>query len=132
MPRQNWSREQDLAVLYGNLTHGRGFDRHPDIARLAAAMGRSVNSVTMRKRNFDSLDPAIPGAGLKNFAQLTREIWDEYVAEPERVIAVAKRAYENILRYFDGIRSQIKFGHIGAGNSQSGSQNRIAGRDINR
>ena len=99
MSRRNWSREQDLAVLYGKLMHGRGFDRHPDVARLAAAMGRSVNSLTMRKRNFDSLDPAIPGAGLKNFAQLTRGIWDEYVAEPERVIAEAKRAYENILRH---------------------------------
>ena len=33
---------------------------------------------------------------------------------------------------FDGIRSKIKFGHIGAGNSQSGSQNQIAGGDINR
>ena len=33
---------------------------------------------------------------------------------------------------FDGIRSKIKFGHIGAGNSQSGSRNKIAGRDINR
>ena len=35
-------------------------------------------------------------------------------------------------RIFDGIRSKIKFGHIGAGNSQSGSRNQIAGRDINR
>ena len=97
MSHHNWSREQDLAVLYGKLTHGRGFDRHPDVAKLAAAMGRSVNSITMRKRNFDSLDPAIPGAGLKNFAQLTREIWNEYVAQPERVIAEAKRAYGNIV-----------------------------------
>ena len=99
MSHHNWSREQDLAVLYGKLTHGRGFDRHPAVARLAAEMGRSVNSLTMRKRNFDSLDPAVPGTGLKNFAQLTRQVWNEYVAEPERVIAEAKRAYGNILRH---------------------------------
>ena len=97
MSHHNWSREQDLAVLYGKLTHGRGFDRHPDVAKLAATMGRSVNSITMRKRNFDSLDPAVPGAGLRNVAKLTRDIWDEYTAEPERVTARAKLAYENIL-----------------------------------
>ena len=97
MSHHNWSREQDLEVLYARLTHGRGFDRHPDIAKLAGAMGRSVNSITMRKRNFDSLDPAVPGTGLRNAAQLTREIWDEYVAEPERVVAAAKQVYENIV-----------------------------------
>ena len=35
-------------------------------------------------------------------------------------------------RILDGIRSKVKFGHIGAGNSQSGSRNQIAGGDINR
>ena len=96
MKHQRWTREQDLAVLHGKLSHHHGFDNHPDTVRLAANMGRSLYSLTMRKRNFDWLDPLV-GTGLSNAARLTHMIWDEYDADPDRLMAEARRAYLEIL-----------------------------------
>ena len=55
MPRNYWTYEQDLAVLYSKITYGRDFKRHPDIQRLADAMGRTHAALCMRKGNFYSL-----------------------------------------------------------------------------
>ena len=99
MPQQRWTREQDLAVLFLRLENkNRLRQSHPDVARLARAMHRTVASIWMRKGNFDSLDPSVPGSGLSNAAQLTVDIWAEYLKDPERIYAEARRAYSDILR----------------------------------
>ena len=54
MPRNYWTYEQDLAVLYGKIKHGRDFRGHPDVQRLSNAMGRTHAALCMRKGNFDS------------------------------------------------------------------------------
>ena len=98
MVYQPWTREQDLAVLYAKLEYGlQRFRIHPDIPRLAAAMVRTEASVVMRMGNFDSLDSSAATAGLAHAANLTREVWDEYVYDPERVFAEAQEAYQNLL-----------------------------------
>ena len=98
MPRQSWTREQDMAVLYLKLEHkGRLTQAHPDIERLAKATNRKESSIWMRKGNFDSLDPSILGVGLNHPAKLTIAIWDEYEKDPERVLAEARRAYLNLV-----------------------------------
>ena len=97
MPRNYWTCEQDLAVLYGKLTHGGGFDRHPDTERLAEAMGRTLNALQMRKRNFDALDCSVPGVGLWKAAGLTKRLWEAYRDNPEEVTAKAQAAYTRIL-----------------------------------
>ena len=99
MPVQRWTRQQDLAVLFLRLENkGRLTLSHPDVARLAEAMGRTVDSIWMRKGNFDSLDDSVLGSGLSNSAQLTKDIWAEYRQDPERIHAEARRAYSDILR----------------------------------
>ena len=50
MARRNWTREEDLAVLYAKLTHGNAFRLHPDLRNLSLAMGRSTSSLLMRKQ----------------------------------------------------------------------------------
>ncbi len=97
MVRRNWTREQDLAVLYAKLTHGDAFRRHADLGHLAAAMGRSTASLLMRKANFDSLDPASPSSGLGNAANLTKDIWNEYQKNPVEVTVAARLAYLKVL-----------------------------------
>ena len=98
MAYQTWTREQDLAVLYAKLEYGlQRFRTHPDNERLAAAMGRTKASVVMRIGNFDSLDQSAPTGGLPNAASLTREIWEEYVHNPEQVFMEAREAYHNLL-----------------------------------
>ena len=99
MPLKRWTREQDLAVLYVKVEY-RGLltSTHPAIGMLAKVMKRTAASVLMRKGNFDSLDPSVPGAGLNHAAKLTADIWAEYAREPERVYAEARRAYLNLKR----------------------------------
>ena len=92
-PGRRWTREEDLAVLYGRhirLEHYTGF------AKLAEAMGRTRASVWMRKGNFDSLDPSVPGEGLKNAAKLTQQVWAEYQRDPQRVLRQAREAFEKL------------------------------------
>ena len=91
MPQQRWTREQDLAVLYLKLEHReRLTPRHPAIGTLAESMNRTEASIWMRKCNFDSLDPAVSGAGLNHPAKQTVDIWAEYERDPERVRAEAR------------------------------------------
>ena len=59
-------------------------------------MNRTEASIWIRKGNFDSLDPLVPGVGLDHPAKLTVDIWDEYERSPERVMAEARRAYLNL------------------------------------
>ena len=97
MVRHNWTREEDLAVLYAKLTHGNAFRLHPDLLNLSVAMGRSTSSLLMRKANFDSLDPSVPSSGLSNAAKLTREVWDEYQKRPVQIATEAHRVYLKLL-----------------------------------
>lgn len=94
MPHQKWTREQDLAILYLKLEYaGRLTPSHPGVLRLAKAMRRTEASIWMRKGNFDSLDPSVPGSGLNHPAKLTVSIWAEYEKNPDGVLAEARRAY---------------------------------------
>ena len=97
MPHNYWTHEQDLAVLYGKITHGRDFNRHPDIRRLADAMGRTHAALRMRKGNFDSLDSSVEGLGLTGAAGLTHRVWGEYMENPDETMAKARAAYTRLL-----------------------------------
>lgn len=99
MPRRNWTREQDLAVLYLKVEIGKSglTQKHPSIGKLAEAMGRTEASIWMRKGNFDSLDDSVPVKGLGNAAPLTRNVWEEYESNTERILAEARNAYSNLV-----------------------------------
>ena len=80
--------------MYVKLEHkGQLTSRHPAIGMIAKAMNRTEASIWMRKGNFDSLDPSIPGAGLNHPAKLTKGIWAEYEEAPKRLFAEARRDY---------------------------------------
>ena len=90
MPQQDWTREQQLAVLYLKFTCK---DReHPKIAALSKAIGRKQGALKVIAGKFDFLDQEIDG-GIPNPAQLTRKIWAEYESDPERVLSEAFLAY---------------------------------------
>ena len=96
MRGRRWTREEDLAVLY---VRHRGLGRFdPAIAELAGAMERTEASIWMRKGNFDSLDPSVPGVGLRSAARLTKRVWSEYQQDPQRVLAEARDAFQGFLK----------------------------------
>lgn len=85
-----WSRDQlKLAFyLYCQLPFGKLHSKNPDIAALAARIGRTPSAVAMKLSNFASLDPSITGSGRKGLegaSQLDREVWDEFNADWERL-----------------------------------------------
>ena len=99
MAGQRWTREQTLADLYLKLEHkGRLTPTNPDVGNLAKAIPQNENAIVMLKRNFDSLDPSVPGVGLPKASKLTKDIWAEYERDPERVLAEAHRAYLNLVQ----------------------------------
>jgi hypothetical protein len=99
MPRQSWTREQDLAVLYLKVAIGKNVltQKHPDIFKIAQAMGRTDAAIWMRKLNFDYLDPSVSG-GYSNAAKQTERIWDEYQFNPDSTLAKARKAYLNLVQ----------------------------------
>lgn len=65
--RRAWTREDTLLVLhlYWRIPFGQQHARNARVIDLAAAMGRSSNSVAMKLNNFTSLDPAERARGVK-------------------------------------------------------------------
>jgi 5-methylcytosine-specific restriction enzyme A len=57
---------------------------------------RNPNGVSMKLGNFLSLDPDYPGAGLTRGGRLEREVWDEFITDPERLERTAKAIREGI------------------------------------
>ena len=99
MPRNPWTCEQDLAVLFVKIKHKEQLKQsHPAIAMLAKAMKRTVAAIWMRKGNFDFLDPCVLGKGLENVAKQTACVWDKYLRDPEGTLDAARRAYLNLKR----------------------------------
>ena len=98
MPRQNWTREQQLAVLYLKITCKDW--GHPNIAALSKAVGRKQGALKVIAGKFDFLDPEIDG-GIPNPGQLTREIWADYESDPERVLPEAYLAYIRLVASAD-------------------------------
>lgn len=97
MPRQRWTREETLAVLYLKLEHqGRLAPMNPDVRKLAENIPHNEDAIVMLKRNFDSLDPSV-GVALSKAAQLTKSIWAEYERDPERVLGEARGAYLSLM-----------------------------------
>lgn len=98
--RRPWTREEDLAVFYLQRLKAENRLKHAHIEDLAASTGRTEASIRMRIGNFDALDPSVPSKGLSNAARLTREIWSEYVCDPEQICADAFRAYSGLIYRF--------------------------------
>ena len=87
-----------MAVLYLKVEyHGQLTQGHPAVNALADATNRTLASIWMRKGNFDSLDPSVPGVGLRGAAKLTVSIWAEYELHPEQILSEARRAYFSIV-----------------------------------
>ena len=73
MPRQSWTREQELAVLHLKVEIGKNglTQKNPDIFKIAQAMGRTEAAIWMRKLNFDYLDPSVSGKDIAIGAKQT-------------------------------------------------------------
>lgn len=99
---QRWTREQTIIAfnLYCKIPFNRVTSSHPEIIKVAQAIGRSVNSVKMKIGNFGSFDPELKKrgiVGLANASKLDEVIWNEFnnnwddlVFESEKILSHAE------------------------------------------
>jgi putative restriction endonuclease len=90
MARNPWTREETLAALnlYCRTPFGRLHARNPDIAALAAAIGRTPDAVAMKCCNLASLDPALRARGIRGLtkaSQLDVAVWNEFHNDAEGI-----------------------------------------------
>ncbi len=88
-PRMNWTRQQLLVAfaMYCRIPFTRINSRHPDIIRVAAAIGRTSAALSMKMDNIASLDPAVTSQGHKGLRAASandRAMWEEMTSDWER------------------------------------------------
>lgn len=93
-----WTRDQSLAVfrLYCRTPFGKLHRLNPDIIQLAKIIGRTPDATAMKACNFASLDPQQKARGIKalgNVSQRDRQLWADFLENPEAFAADAETAY---------------------------------------
>lgn len=93
--RKGWTREELILAMnlycklpFGQLRHG-----NPEVIRLAAAMGRTPSSVSMKLCNFASFDAALQARGVRGLTGASRAdkaVWDEFHADWEAMGAASE------------------------------------------
>jgi putative restriction endonuclease len=75
-----WTRDELIVVLklYCVTPFGKIHARNPELKRLAAALGRTPSSITLKMTNFASLDPTIRQSGMSNYSKLDKIVWNDF------------------------------------------------------
>lgn len=95
-PRR-WTRPELVRALslYCRLPFGQLHSRQPEIIALAAAMGRTPASVSMKLCNLASFDPELQArgiSGLDGASALDREVWDAFYGKWETLAACVQES----------------------------------------
>ncbi len=91
--RRNWTAAEvrEVLALYLRTPFGRLHERNPDIVALAQRLGRTPGAVAMKACNLASLDDSLPRQGLGNASRLDRQVWEEFLQDPEIILPVYQR-----------------------------------------
>lgn len=91
--RRNWQAEEvrEALALYLVTDFGRFHSRNPDIIALASRLDRTPSSIALKLANFAALDDSLPRKGMANASALDRQVWAEYLSQPDAVIAAFAR-----------------------------------------
>ena len=98
---RDWTRDELLVCFnfYCRTPFGKFHRNNPDIAQLAAALGRTPSAVAMKLSNFASFDPAHQARnvkGLANASRLDRAVWEEFNANPNLLAEQSEQAYARL------------------------------------
>lgn len=87
--RRNWQADEvrQALALYLVTDFGRFHSRNPDIIALAEKLGRTPSSIALKLANLAALDDSLPQKGMANASSLDRQVWAEYLDQPDAVIA---------------------------------------------
>ena len=101
MPRERWVREELIKALelYWELYHVAHFasfsGNNPDIIRLAQELGRTVDAVTKKLRNFAEIDPSnIYSRDGNQPSSMEEQLWGEFsAADVDEVLDESRDAH---------------------------------------
>lgn len=105
MPRNDnkpWSHQENLVVfnLYGKIPFGKMHRSNSEICTLASVLGRTPSSIAMRLVNFAAMDPSLSERGIKGLSsvsQSVKDIWAEFLMNPEQVAFMGEAALAEVL-----------------------------------
>lgn len=85
---EKWTQEDHILAfnLYNDIPFGTIHIRNPRLHELAALLGRSVNSVSLKLANIARLDPVHQARGVKGMqhgAKGEAAVWQEFKRDPE-------------------------------------------------
>lgn len=93
---QAWTREEHIIAfeLYNQVEFGTIHMGNPKIIELAALLGRTVGSASLKLANFSRLDPFLRRRnikGLSHGAKGEEAVWIEFARNPERLAFESER-----------------------------------------
>lgn len=97
--KKRWTRDELLIVLnlYHKLPFGKMDSRQVVVQELAAKLGRSASSVSMKLCNLASFDPVLGErgvSGLPGASKLDHEVWDEFHANLAEMIVLSQERFD--------------------------------------
>ncbi len=93
---QDWTREEHIIAfhLYNKIEFGTIHMGNPEIIELAALLGRTVGSASLKLANFSRLDPFLQRRNIKGLphgAKGEEAVWLEFAKNPEALAFESER-----------------------------------------
>lgn len=109
---RKWTRDELLLALnlYHKLNFGQFNSSNVAVQQLAAKLGRTSSSVSMKLCNLASFDLGLRQRGvngLRGASALDRSVWDEYHADLEASVLESELKLRDVFGVADGERIEI-------------------------
>ncbi len=131
--RRNWSREEVRAALalYLRTPFGRIHNKNPEVLRLAATIDRTASAVALKMSNLAALDESLPRTGMQNASAMDKQVWAEFLEQPEFVIASSMPVQKPDLAYVQNERNYDDY-HLREGTDRTRMAKQRGGQDFFR
>src|ERR1700738_1959268 len=104
---EDWSRDEMILALYlyCQIPFSKTKANNPEVAKLAAMLGRTPASVARKLGNFGSFDPLLAKqgiSGLKHTSKADRAIWEEFHNKWEVLVDLSSDLLKSLTQHPSG------------------------------
>lgn len=101
---EDWTREDHVIAfqLYSRIEFGKIHMKNPEVIELAALLGRTVGSASLKLANFSRLDPALQERDIRGLPHGSKgevQIWQDFAENPEALVLESTRLLARRLGY---------------------------------
>ena len=131
--RRNWTVEEVRSALslYLRTSFGRIHNKNPEIISLAMAIGRTPSAVALKMSNLAALDESLARKGMQNASALDRQVWAEFLEQPEFVVSAVTPKDKRTLYYPQPDKDYSNF-HMREGEDKTVSSTQRVGQQFFR